>query len=98
MANTLFLMSQSPHRAKNLSTVVRLTASGDAIAFVQDGVYFSQALPSDVEDLLSKIREKGATLHFLEPDLKARGLNCSADTVTYDGLLDLIEKYDNVFH
>lgn len=98
MANTLFLVSQSPYRAKNLSTLLRLIASADAVAFIQDGVYFSQNLPPDVEDLLSKIREKGVTFYFLEPDLNARGLGCTMNTVTYDGLLDLIEKHDSVFH
>lgn len=100
MTNTLFLISQSPQRAVNLDSTLRLVLEGDTLAFIQDGVYFSftEAAPQNLKDKLSELKEKGITFCFLEPDLKARGIDTDEKKVTYDGLLDLIEKHSNIFH
>ena len=48
--------------------------------------------------LLHLIEKKDVKISHLEPDLKARGLSFDGEKVDYDGLLDLIEKYDNIYH
>ncbi|OQX52738.1 MAG: hypothetical protein B5M53_07915 [Candidatus Cloacimonas sp. 4484_209] len=100
MAKTLFLISQSPNRAENLTTVLKLISSDDAVCFIQDGVYFANEnfVPENLSSAISDIQGMGIPFYFLEPDLKARNITCDKEKVDYDGLLDLIEKYDNVFH
>jgi len=93
MANTLFLISQSPN-------IFKLISGDDAVCFIQDGVYFSnkEGVPESLTKELSGIEAKGSKIYYLKPDLEARSLDFSGDTVDYDGLLDLIEEYNNVFH
>ena len=100
MPKTLFLISQSPNRAENLNTVLRVISPGDAVCFIQDGVYFSNDgfVPERLKNGLFEIEGKDISIYYLEPDLKARGLSYDKEKVDYDGLLNLIEKYDNVFH
>jgi len=100
MPKTLFLISQSPNRAENLKTVLKLISSEDVVCFIQDGVYFANPpfIPEELSKDLSKMEGEGVKFYYLEPDLKARNISCDKEKVDYDGLLDLIEKYDNVFH
>jgi len=100
MPKTLFLISQSPNSAVNLSNALKLIAPEDAVCFIQDGVYFSNKsiVPENLSKDLSKIEKNDVKIFHLEPDLEARGLSFDGEKVDYDGLLDLIEKYDNIYH
>lgn len=93
---TLFLMSRSPGTAQGFGTTVRLAKKGDAIAFIHDGVYFSQGAGRFTESL-GAATKRGVGIHYLKPDLDARGIAAEDGVVDYDGLLDLIEKHGNVF-
>jgi|GEM_PF-1516486 len=100
MPNTLFLISKSPNQIEALTTVFNLITPEDAVCFIQDGVYFSnkKSVPENLSKELAKVENSGAKIVYLKPDLDARALGFEGDTLDYDGLLDLIEKYDNVFH
>jgi sulfur relay protein TusB/DsrH len=100
MPGTLYLISKSPNQKKDLATVFSLITPEDIVCFIQDGVYFSnkKSIPEDLSKELAKVENGGAKIFYLKPDIDARALNFEGDTVDYDGLLDLIEKCDNVFH
>ena len=93
--STLFLMSRSPGTAQGFETALRLAKRGDSIAFIHDGVYFSQGAGRFGEALDVAV-SRGVSLHYLKPDLDARGISADAHVVDYDGLLDLIESHGNV--
>ena len=94
--STLFFMSRSPGTAQGFGTTLRLAKNGDAIAFIHDGVYFSQG-PGRFAGSLAAATKRGVGLRYLKPDLDARGISAAEGVVDYDGLLDLIEKHGNVF-
>ena len=94
--STLFLVSRSPQAAAGLETTLRLAKDGDAVAFIQDGVYFSQGAGRFTEGIAAA-EKRGVVLHYLKPDLEARGISSTEGAIDYDGLLDLIEKHGNVF-
>jgi len=93
--STLFLVSRSPQAAAGLETTLRLAKEGDVVAFIQDGVYFSQDA-GRFKEALDAATARRVSLHYLKPDLDARGLVASEGVVDYDGLLDLIENHGNV--
>lgn len=94
---TLFMASGSPAESQGFETTLRLAKEGDAIAFIHDGVYFSQGAGRFAGALEAAVG-RGVSLHYLKPDLDARGVSAGEGAVDYDGLLDLIEKHGNVFH
>jgi sulfur relay protein TusB/DsrH len=94
--STLFLVGRSPGAAQGLKTTLRLAKKGDAIAFIHDGVYFSQGA-GRFEGALAETGKRGVSLHYLKADLEARGISACESVVDYDGLLDLIEGHGNVF-
>lgn len=94
--STLFLVSRPPGSAAGLETALRLAKEGDAVAFIQDGVYFSQGA-GRFSEAVAAAKDRGVALHYLKPDLEARGIPASEGVVDYDGLLDLIEEHGNVF-
>ncbi len=93
---TLFLMGRSPGTAQGFETTLRLAKKGDAVAFIHDGVYFTQGAMR-FEEALGAATGRGVGLHYLKPDLDARGISADEGVVDYDGLLDLIAKHGNVF-
>ena len=93
---TLFLVSRSPGTAQGFEKTLRLAKKGDAIAFIHDGVYFSQGA-GRFKEPLDATASRGVDLHYLKPDLDARGMAAAEGVVDYNGLLDLVEKHGNVF-
>ncbi len=98
MKATLFIASRSPWKAKEVRTIAELASSGDAVIFIQEGVYHAGHVPEGTDADMKLLRDNGVSVYFLEPDLMARGLQNREDSVDYEGFLDLIEKYQNVFH
>ena len=94
---TLFIASGPPGGSPGLDTTLRLAKKGDAIAFIHDGVYFSQEA-GRFKEALAAAAEHGVSMHYLKADLAARGISAEEGVVDYDGLLDLIEKHGGVFH
>ena len=93
---TLFMASESPAESQGFETTLRLAMKGDAIAFIHDGVYFSQGAGRFAGTLDAAVR-RGVSLHYLKPDLDARGVSTEEGAVDYDGLLDLIVKHTSIF-
>jgi len=93
---TLFIASKSPAESPGFETTLRLARKGDAIAFIHDGVYFSQGAGRFAEALQAAVG-RGVSLHYLKPDLDARGVPAGEGSVDYDELLDLIEEHSSVF-
>ena len=93
---TLFMASKSPGESQGFETTLRLARKGDAIAFIHDGVYFSQGAGRFAEALDAAVG-RGVALYYLQPDLEARGVSAGEGAVDYDGLLDLIEKHAGIF-
>jgi sulfur relay protein TusB/DsrH len=100
MAKTLFLIDKSPSAEEQVITILGLVSKGDAVCFIQDGVYFSNkpSVDEGLQKKLSQVEGNDVKFFYLEPDLVARSLSFDGEKVDYDGLLDLIEEYDNVYH
>jgi sulfur relay protein TusB/DsrH len=94
--STLFLVGRSPGTVQGLETTLRLAKKGDAVAFIHDGVYFSQGA-GRFKEPLDATASRGVDLHYLKSDLDARGVAAAEGVVDYDGLLNLIEEHRNVF-
>lgn len=98
MKATLFIASRSPWKAGEVKTIARLASPDDAVIFIQEAVYHAGNVPEDVDASMQLLRDQNVSIYFLEPDLIARGLQKPENSVDYDGFLDLIEKYQNIFH
>jgi len=98
MKTTLFIASRSPWKAREVRTIAKLASSGDAVIFIQEGVYHASAVPEEIEADMRSLRDNDVSIYFLEPDLAARGVQRRENSVDYDGFLDLIEEYQNIFH
>lgn len=98
MKKTLFIVSRSPWKALEVKTIADFAVTGDAVVFIQEGVYYSGTLPKGIDEYIQSLRQRDVKMYFLEPDLMARGLKEQENSVDYDGFLDLIEKYENIFH
>jgi sulfur relay protein TusB/DsrH len=98
MKTTLFVASRSPWKAGEVKTISDLASPGDAVIFIQEGVYHAGALPEEIGASMQLLRDNGVSIYFLKPDLMARGLQKKEDSLDYDGFLDLIEKYQTIFH
>ena len=98
MKTTLFVVSRSPWRIKEVETITKLASSGDAVIFIQEGVYHAGNVPEEIHANMQLLHDSGVSIHFLEPDMLARGLQERENSVDYEGFLDLIEKHQNIFH
>jgi tRNA 2-thiouridine synthesizing protein B len=98
MKTTLFVASRSPWKAREVETIAKLASPGDAVIFIQEGVYHAGAIPEEVNADMQSLRDNDVSVYFLEPDLMARGLQKRENSVDYEGFLDLVEKCQNVFH
>ena len=98
MKTTLFIASRSPWKAREVKAITKLASSGDAVIFIQEGVYHAGTVPEEIETDMRSLRDNDVSIYFLEPDLVARGMQKRENSVDYDGFLDLIEEYQNIFH
>jgi tRNA 2-thiouridine synthesizing protein B len=98
MKTTLFIASRSPWKAREVKTIAKLASPGDAVIFIQEGVYYACTLPEEIDADIQSLCSSGVSVYFLGPDLMARGLQERENSVDYDGFLDLMELYENVFH
>lgn len=85
--STLHIVSCSPFSSDSLSRCLSLLSEGDALLFIENGVYVvnsSVQLPPTIP------------CYLLEEDLAARGLSATAlSTVNYDGFVRLVCDHDN---
>ena len=89
----LHTVSQSP-KSKLLESCLNAISDGDAILFIEDGVYYCHR-----EYLLEKVSDV-VTCFGLREDLMARGLQINGssniETVSYRKFVQLCAKYDKV--
>ena len=79
-----------------LDDCLSVTASGDAVLLLQNGVYALQMQQAKLDQAVSA----GITLYALQDDLHARAITSPTDRlcsiVDYDGFVDLVVAADSV--
>jgi len=91
----LHTINQSPFRSNALETVARYVQPGDAVLFLEDGVYALGA-GGKYEGLVTQLMKTNA-VYGLGPDVKARGLErlvADAKLVDYEGFVDLVVEHE----
>ncbi len=71
--------------------VLKFINEGDKVILIQDGVLLTHDLDNE---FILVVKEEGGKILALENDLKLRGVenNVKAETITYEDMVDLIEK------
>lgn len=68
-----------------------LAAEGDEVVLLQNGIFWA------ISEKLAPVLAKGLKVYALESDLLARGYSPAAaktPLITYDGLLDIVERQE----
>lgn len=82
----------SPFNTTTLQQSLARINKNDAVVLMEDAVYALQ-----LESLLSELNATTNELYILNTDASARGLDTTNfNTMDYEGLVDLVVKYDNV--
>ncbi len=92
----LHTINKSPYSSAIFNDCLRLCSDGDAILFIEDGVYATQQ-GTDSYQLIEQHPE--VNFFALAPDLEARGLTSDqAKVLTVDdnGFVELAVKYQKV--
>ncbi len=95
---TLFIVSNSCFKRRDFGIWLRVAQQGDTVIFIQNGVYASAGMPSELRELYEDAKRRGVRFCMLKEDLEARGLKPVGDIVDYDGFLDLIESHSKIVH
>ena len=94
--STLHIVYRPPSSGQ-LETVLTLARPDDGIILIQDGVF---ALGSEGErSRLAASSKSGIRIYALKPDIEARSIKSPdyVDVREYDGLIELLERYDRTF-
>ncbi|MFW2440103.1 MAG: sulfurtransferase complex subunit TusB [Arenicellales bacterium] len=97
--STLHTINKSPFDRNSLDSCLRVISDGDAILFIEDGVYAATAGNSFANAV--KAAENSHSVYVLGPDLSARGMKEDGivegvKVVDYEGFVDLVTEYDKV--
>lgn len=94
----LHTINKSPFEKNSLDTCLRFVKDGNAILFIEDGVY--GALKGTKISPKVEAAMKNATVYALGPDLEARGVSDrvleGVKVVDYGGFVDLVTESDRV--
>ena len=94
----LHTVNKSPFEKNSLDSCLRVTKKGNAILFIEDGVYAATKGTSVSEQIQKAMGD--VTVYALEPDLKARGVADKVmdgiKLVDYAGFVDLVAEHDKV--
>ncbi|MEE9448208.1 MAG: sulfurtransferase complex subunit TusB [Arenicellales bacterium] len=94
----LHTVNKSPYSSDSLKTCAGYLRAGDALIFIEDGVY--GAMKGGASDAL--VSGMGDTkIYALGPDLKARGIGGDklidgVEVVGFDGFVELVAASDKV--
>ena len=92
----LHIMSSGLNQQQVLQRCLALTAAGDAVLFIEDGVYWATKAVQATTTL--ETASKGTQFYVLKEDLKARGIEehigPEAVQIDYLGFVKLTEKYE----
>ena len=92
----LHTINKSPFRDNTLADCLRLCSPGDAVLFIEDGVYAAQQHTRI--DLMIELHSQ-IDFFALQPDLEARGLSTQNSTISSVNDADFVEltvKYNKV--
>jgi tRNA 2-thiouridine synthesizing protein B len=94
----LHTINKSPFMNTSLTSCLRIAQDGNAILFIEDGVYAvlkGTEVSSAIEEATRKFK-----VYALSPDLAARGVQDrvidGVELVDYDGFVDLTVEYPKV--
>ena len=92
----LHTINKSPHSNNILDDCLRFCSEGDAILFIEDGVYAAQPQTKAYRTI-----EQHPHVNFfaLKPDIEARGITQSSLTITYiddKSFVELTVQYQKV--
>ena len=95
--STLHTINKSPFDRNSFGSCMRVISDGDAILFIEDGVYAATSGTSFSDAV--KAATDSHTVFVLGPDLSARGMKEDGivegvNVVDYDGFVDLVTEYD----
>tara|TARA_R110002072_G_scaffold4663_3_gene32409 strand:- start:16715 stop:17029 length:315 start_codon:yes stop_codon:yes gene_type:complete len=98
--STLHIISASPFSTGVLQRCLNVCAPGDAILFIQNGVYIVQnpglLTGEDWKD--EGLTDRGTEVYVLTEDLDARGLTVgqrNLQPISYDGFVTLVCRHRN---
>ena len=96
MPMILHTINKSPHGTDILDECLRFCSDGDAILFIEDGIYAIQQ-----HTKAYKVINQHPHINFfaLKPDVEARGLDLSSLMITYvedTGFVELTVQYQKV--
>lgn len=95
--STLHTINKSPFDRNSFGSCMRVISDGDAILFIEDGVYAATAGTSFSDAV--KAATNSHTVYVLGPDLSARGMSNDSvvegiNVVDYEGFVDLVVEHD----
>ncbi len=99
------------HAMKGAGADLTVLLRGNAVNYVVSGQQapavafgnWKQTHSAQIDQDISDLMDKGLTVHVAEDDLKERGIPLSGlipgvKTVNREGILDLIENHDRLWH
>ncbi|GEM_PF-942944 len=96
----LILIKESPFSGKIPKFIWENLSEGDVVLFIQDGVIFGHAMPSDISEKIKNLKQKGIEFLILEPDMKLRGIRLSFPEVfkaiDYERFAKLVEESERI--
>jgi len=95
--STLHTINKSPFDRNSFASCMRVISDGDAILFIEDGIYAATAGTSFSDAV--KAATNSHTVYVLGPDLSARGMSNDGvvegiNVVDYEGFVDLVVEHD----
>lgn len=90
----LHTINKSPFETSTMETCSRFLQPGDAVLFIEDGVYAAQEgnrFSADIRSIMEKSK-----VYALRPDLEARGIDRITEgigVVDYQGFVSLVEEH-----
>lgn len=93
---TLYMITKSPHMRAEAALPFRIADPDDGILLIQNGVVMCKSIPSDIEEFVADAKDRGVTMYVCKEDLEARGFTSECNIISYDEIVDLIDKYERI--
>jgi|UniRef100_Q3AP77 tRNA 2-thiouridine synthesizing protein B len=90
----LHTINKSPFDSSSMETCFRFLQAGDAVLFLEDGVYAAQAGTKFAQAVDGALQKNA--LYVLEPDATARGIKnfvSGVQPIDYEGFVELVEQH-----
>ena len=95
---TLYIVSRSPFQRTNVQFPLCIADKDDAILLISNGVILCSYVPGCdcISEATASAKARGVHFYAVKEDLEARGIEPKCDTVDYEGVIELITKYERV--